>query len=83
MVNHSNVDTDVYFLGNPESLDFLAFYHKKGVIKRVLGSNRSRDINIYQEAFKLGIMPHISDVEKLGEKVTDKIKLTIEVSYFN
>ena len=72
-------DTDVYYVGDPESLNFLAFYHSKGVIKRVFGSNRPQDINIFQEAFKLGIMPDIYDVQSYGFKIGDRIKKIIRV----
>jgi NADPH-dependent 2,4-dienoyl-CoA reductase/sulfur reductase-like enzyme/nitrite reductase/ring-hydroxylating ferredoxin subunit len=57
--------------GDLESHDFLVFYIKDGAIKAVAGMDRDRELDVWEERFRLGGVPSPAELEKeLSAKAT-------------
>ena len=50
--------------GDLESHDFLVFYIKDGAIKAVAGMDRDRELDVWEERFRLGGVPSPAELEK-------------------
>lgn len=75
-----NFFTECYILGDIEKMDFTAFYAKGDLIYKVVGTNQRGDMQIYNEAFRLGMMPNLQQVKNLGVQISDKVSQKIKVS---
>ena len=50
--------------GNIDSKDFLIFYIKDDRVHAVAGMNRDRELDIWEERFRLGGVPSVNDLER-------------------
>lgn len=64
-------------------MDFTAFYAKGDLIYKVVGTNKKKDLQIYNEAMRLGLMPEVEDLKIYGQDILQKVKDKIKVSQQN
>ena len=72
--------SEIHYLGNPESLNFQAFYVKGNLVYKVVGTSKKGEMQIYNEAMKLGLMPTIDMIRTLGERLPEYLTKKIRVS---
>ena len=71
-VGHVKEWDRVVFQGDPESLEFLAFYIKDHRILAVAGMNRDREMAIWEELIRQNQVPSPSELED-GANATDRL----------
>lgn len=63
-------------------MDFTVFYAKGDLIYKVIGTNKRGDMQVYNEAYRLGLMPNIQQVRRIGPDIAGKVEEKIKVIKF-
>ena len=71
----------VQVIGDPEKMDFLAFYYRGEIVYRVVGTNKRGEVQVMNEAMKLGLLPHVSDIRMHQTDIVEVIDKRIRVSF--
>lgn len=74
-------------VGDFENMDWTCFYGKGDNIYKVLGTNKHGDMQVWNEALRLGLMPSMNTVKSMGEDtykmIEDRVKVRTEQIGFN
>ena len=81
-VGSSDWFTDCHVVGDFENMDFTAFYSKGQNIYKVLGTNKQGDIQVWNEAFRLGLMPSLNTVKNMGVEASKMVEQRIKVHLY-
>jgi hypothetical protein len=73
--------SDAHVVGDFENMDFTAFYSKGQNIYKVLGTNKKGDMQVWNEAMRLGLMPSLNTVKNMDEDAYKMIEKKIKVSF--
>lgn len=62
-------------------MDFTAFYGKGQNIYKVLGTNKHGDIQVWNEAMRLGLMPSLNTVKNMDVDAYKMVEKRIKVRF--